>query len=267
MRRSKNPYGISSWRTARREPRNGSGRSARTRSDAPSIATSTRSAVTPGSATTTHTSRSSSSTSAGGSHDACARAEAASVKKRRCMRSAWSIQSQACAHIQWVGSVRRVMERRWRLRGGFQGARRWRFPGGWEKMFAMNAPDSPFKHDSAIAAAATAVETKVIGWRRDFHEFPELGNHELRTAKIVADHLRSLGMEVKEKVAHTGVVGLLKGARPGPVVALRADMDALPVVEEVDVPFRSKVQTEWNGVKCGAMHACGHDAHTAILMG
>ena len=131
----------------------------------------------------------------------------------------------------------------------------------------MNAPDSPFRHDGAIAAAAAHVERRVIAWRRDFHEFPELGNHEIRTAKIVADHLRSLGIEVREKVAHTGVVGLLKGARPGPVVALRADMDALPVVEEVDVPFRSQVQTEWNGVKCGAMHACGHDAHTAILMG
>jgi amidohydrolase len=132
----------------------------------------------------------------------------------------------------------------------------------------MNAPDSPFAFDSAIAAAADAVEQRVVAWRRDFHEHPELGNREVRTAKIVADHLRALGFDdVREQVAHTGVVGLLKGGRPGPVVALRADMDALPVAEEVDVPFRSTVKTEWNGQHCGVMHACGHDAHTGILMG
>ena len=131
----------------------------------------------------------------------------------------------------------------------------------------MNAPDKAFAYDNAIAAAADRVESRVIGWRRDFHEHPELGNREFRTSKIVADHLRSLGIEVKEKVAHTGVVGLLKGGLPGPVVALRADMDALPVTEEVDVPFASKVKTEWSGQQCGVMHACGHDAHTAILMG
>ena len=132
----------------------------------------------------------------------------------------------------------------------------------------MNAPDTPFAFDSAIAASADAVEERVIAWRRDFHQHPELGNREVRTAKIVADHLRALGFdEVKEKVAHTGVVGLLRGGRPGPVVALRADMDALPVSEEVDVPFRSAVKTEWNGQHCGVMHACGHDAHTGILMG
>jgi amidohydrolase len=132
----------------------------------------------------------------------------------------------------------------------------------------MNAPDSPFSFDSAIVAAADAVESRVIAWRRDLHQHPELGNREVRTAKIVADHLRALGFDsVQEKVAHTGVVGVLKGARPGPVVALRADMDALPVTEEVDVPFRSTARTEWNGQTCGVMHACGHDAHTAILMG
>src|SRR6185503_1399206 len=86
--------------------------------------------------------------------------------------------------------------------------------------------------------------------------------------KAVADHLRDLGFdEVREKVAHTGVVGTLKGGRPGPVVALRADMDALPVTEQVDVPFASKVRAQWNGLDCGVMHACGHDAHTSILMG
>jgi amidohydrolase len=131
----------------------------------------------------------------------------------------------------------------------------------------MNAPDAPFPFDAAISAAVDALEPKVIAWRRDLHQNPELGNREFRTSKIVADHLRSLGIEVKEKVAHTGVVGLLKGGKPGPVVALRADMDALPVTEEVDVPFKSTVKTEWSGMQCGVMHACGHDAHTSILMG
>jgi amidohydrolase len=132
----------------------------------------------------------------------------------------------------------------------------------------MNAPDSPFAFDSAIAAAADAVEPRVIAWRRDFHEHPELGNRETRTAAAVARHLRALGFDsVQENVAHTGVVGVLKGGLPGAVVALRADMDALPVTEQVDVPFRSKVRAQWNGQDCGVMHACGHDAHTSILMG
>ncbi|HSN19435.1 MAG TPA: amidohydrolase [Usitatibacter sp.] len=119
----------------------------------------------------------------------------------------------------------------------------------------------------AVDSAARRVQARVVAWRRDLHQNPELGNREFRTAKIVAGHLRSLGIEVREKVAHTGVVGVLRGARPGPVVALRADMDALPVTEEVDLPFASRVKTEWNGMTCGVMHACGHDAHTAILMG
>src|SRR3954471_8972384 len=132
----------------------------------------------------------------------------------------------------------------------------------------MNAPDQPFPFDAAVAAAAEKAYARVVAWRRDFHEHTELGNREVRTAGIVAKHLRALGFdEVQEKVAHTGVVGLLKGGKPGPVVALRADMDALPVTEEVDVPFKSTVRTEWNGQQCGTMHACGHDAHTAILMG
>ena len=132
----------------------------------------------------------------------------------------------------------------------------------------MNAPDSVFPFDAAIDAAASRLEPKVIAWRRDFHQNPELGNRELRTGKIVAEHLRALGFDVvREKVAHTGVVGILKGGKPGPAVALRADMDALPVAEEVDVPFKSTVRTQWNGLVCGVMHACGHDAHTAILMG
>jgi amidohydrolase len=132
----------------------------------------------------------------------------------------------------------------------------------------MNAPDTPFPFDAAIDAAADRLEPQVIAWRRDLHQNPELGNREVRTARIVADHLRALGFDsVQEQVAHTGVVGVLKGGKPGPVVALRADMDALPVAEEVDVPFKSTVRTEWNGQQCGVMHACGHDAHTSILMG
>ena len=118
-----------------------------------------------------------------------------------------------------------------------------------------------------IDRRATQIESKVVAWRRDFHEHPELGNRETRTAKIVSDHLRSLGMEVKTGVAHTGVVGVLRGGRPGKVVALRADMDALPVTEQVDLPFASKVTTTYNGQEVGVMHACGHDTHVAILMG
>ena len=117
-----------------------------------------------------------------------------------------------------------------------------------------------------ITQKADASKDKVIAWRRDFHEHPELGNQEVRTAGIVAAHLRSLGIEVQEKVAYTGVVGILKGGKPGPVVALRADMDGLPVTERVDLPFKSKVMTEFNGQKTGVMHACGHDSHVAILM-
>ena len=111
------------------------------------------------------------------------------------------------------------------------------------------------------------VMPKVIAWRRDIHEHPELGNSELRTAKLVADHLRALGIDVQTGVAKTGVVGILRGGRPGPVVALRADMDALPVVEQVDLPFRSRVRTMYNGAEVGVMHACGHDNHVAIMMG
>src|SRR5512140_1585635 len=131
----------------------------------------------------------------------------------------------------------------------------------------MDRPETSFPFDEAIDAAARRAESRVVAWRRDIHQHPELGNREFRTSALVAQHLRSLGIEVRDKVAHTGVVGVLRGARPGPVVALRADMDALPVTEEVDVPFKSAVRTEWNGMTCGVMHACGHDAHTAILMG
>ncbi len=118
-----------------------------------------------------------------------------------------------------------------------------------------------------IDRRAAQLESKVVGWRRDIHQNPELGNREVRTAKLVADHLRSLGIEVKTGVGRTGVVGVLRGGRPGPVVALRADMDALPVTEQVNVPFASKVKAQYNGQEVGVMHACGHDNHVAILMG
>jgi amidohydrolase len=118
-----------------------------------------------------------------------------------------------------------------------------------------------------ISTKADALQNQVVAWRRDFHEHPELGNHEVRTAAIIAKHLQSLGMEVKTGIATTGVVGVLKGVKPGPVVALRADMDGLPVIERTPVPFASKVRTTYNGQEVGAMHACGHDSHMAILMG
>jgi len=112
-----------------------------------------------------------------------------------------------------------------------------------------------------------AVMKKVVAWRRDIHEHPELGNREFRTSKLVADHLRALGMEVQTDVAHTGVIGILRGNADKPVVALRADMDALPVKEMVDLPFASKAVGEYRGEQVGVMHACGHDNHVAILMG
>lgn len=117
-----------------------------------------------------------------------------------------------------------------------------------------------------IEREAKAVEARMIAWRRDIHQHPELGNREFRTSALVAEHLKKLGYDVREKVAHTGVVAVLVGGKPGPVVALRADMDALPVKEEVDLPFASKSTTAWRGQQVGVMHACGHDAHVAILM-
>ncbi|MEW6323505.1 MAG: amidohydrolase, partial [Acidobacteriota bacterium] len=108
---------------------------------------------------------------------------------------------------------------------------------------------------------------QVVAWRRDFHQHPELGNRETRTAKVIAEALTRLGYEVQTGVAHTGVVAVLKGGKPGPVVALRADMDGLPVTEQVDLPFKSTAKTHWNGQEVGVMHACGHDNHMAILLG
>jgi amidohydrolase len=117
-----------------------------------------------------------------------------------------------------------------------------------------------------LAGLVDKIETKCISWRRDIHQNPELGNREFRTARLVADHLRQLGLEVKEGVAKTGVVGILRGGKPGPCIALRADMDALPIVENADLPYASKARAEYNGQKVGVMHACGHDTHVAILM-
>ena len=113
---------------------------------------------------------------------------------------------------------------------------------------------------------ASAIEEKLIAWRRDIHEHPELGDQEIRTARLVAEHLRNLGLDVRTEVARTGVVGILKGAKPGPTVALRADMDALPVKEPAELPFASKATAMLNGKPVPVMHACGHDAHTAMLM-
>jgi len=120
---------------------------------------------------------------------------------------------------------------------------------------------------SQIDRLATELTPQVVAWRRDFHEHPELGNRETRTAKVIADELRRLGYEVQTGVAHTGVVAVLKGAKPGPVVALRSDMDALPVTEQGDLPFKSTAKSTYNGQEVGVMHACGHDNHMAILLG
>ena len=118
-----------------------------------------------------------------------------------------------------------------------------------------------------IAQKAASLESKVITWRRDFHQNPELGNREFKTSEKIAAHLRSLGIEVQTGVGKTGVVGVLKGGKPGPVVALRADIDALPVKERANIPFASKAEGEYNGNLVPIMHACGHDTHIAILMG
>ena len=133
--------------------------------------------------------------------------------------------------------------------------------------FAVTAFGQNDVRTAKVSKAAEQIAPKVIDWRRDFHEHPELGNDEVRTAGIIAKHLESLGIEVKTGVAKTGVVGILKGGKPGPVVALRADMDALPVIERTPVPFASKVKATYNGQEVGVMHACGHDTHMAILMG
>lgn len=117
-----------------------------------------------------------------------------------------------------------------------------------------------------IETAINRIEPQCIAWRQEIHKHPELGNREVNTAKLVAAHLRKLGIEVKEGVGKTGVVGILRGGKPGPCVALRADMDALPVTERANIPYASKEKTTYNGQEVGVMHACGHDTHVAMLM-
>ena len=134
-------------------------------------------------------------------------------------------------------------------------------------LLALAQPSFAAVTSAELDAAAAALEGRVTEWRRDFHRHPELANREIRTSAKVAGHLRALGLEVRTGMAHTGVVAIIEGRLPGPTVLLRADMDALPVTEKSDLPFRSTATGEFRGRNVGVMHACGHDAHTAILMG
>ena len=134
-------------------------------------------------------------------------------------------------------------------------------------LFLLIGPVLAVDMSAEINAATAKIMPQVIEWRRHLHQHPELGNREVETAKFVAEHLRKLGIEVRTGVAKTGVVGILKGAQPGPVIGLRADMDGLPVTERVDVPFKSTAKAEYNGQTVGVMHACGHDTHVAMLLG
>ena len=120
---------------------------------------------------------------------------------------------------------------------------------------------------SSAQKISNSLKNKVIKWRHHIHQNPELSNREYKTALLVESHLKSLGIEVQREIAKTGVVGILKGTKPGKVLALRADMDALPVTEKNNLEFRSKVKSKYNGKETGVMHACGHDTHVAILMG
>ena len=129
------------------------------------------------------------------------------------------------------------------------------------------AAGTPIVMAADLETELKAVDAKVIAWRRDLHQNPELSNREFRTSQLVAGHLKALGLEVETGIAHTGVVGLLRTGKPGPTIALRADMDALPVTERVDVPFKSVARSNYRGEEVGVMHACGHDSHTAVLMG
>ena len=133
--------------------------------------------------------------------------------------------------------------------------------------FSFLFAQAPDRINKKIDKMADRLEKKVINWRRDFHQNPELSNREFKTAEKVAKHLKSLGIEVQTGVAHTGVVGILKGGKPGKVVALRADMDALPVKEKVNLPFASKAKGIYQGNEVDVMHACGHDNHIAGMMG
>jgi len=134
-------------------------------------------------------------------------------------------------------------------------------------IFALSLQGQALAFETQVEQLANEVEAEVIKWRRHFHQYPELSNREFNTAKTIAQYLESLGLEVQTGIAKTGVVGILDSGKPGPVVALRADMDALPITETVDLPFASKVRSTHNGVDVGVMHACGHDTHMAMLMG
>lgn len=134
-------------------------------------------------------------------------------------------------------------------------------------VFTLNGSITLMNRVDEIDAATAKVMPQVIEWRRFIHQNPELSNREVNTAKLVAEQLKKLGLEVRTGIAKTGVVGILKGGQPGPVVGLRADMDALPVTERVDIPFKSVATAEFNGQKVGVMHACGHDTHVAMLLG
>ena len=125
----------------------------------------------------------------------------------------------------------------------------------------------PQGFSSQIAQRAEAIQSKLVEWRRYIHQHPELGNREFKTAEFVAEHLKALGIEVKTGVAKTGVLGILRGTKPGPVIALRSDMDALPIKERVDLPFKSTVTADYMGQTVPVMHACGHDSHIAMLLG
>lgn len=133
-------------------------------------------------------------------------------------------------------------------------------------LLISNLHAQPGKVQSQANQLASEVESKMIEWRHDLHQNPELSNREFNTSKKIAEHLKSLGIEVQENVAKTGVVGILKGSKPGPVIGLRADMDGLPVTERVDLEWASKVKSNYNNIETGVMHACGHDTHVAILM-
>jgi amidohydrolase len=133
-------------------------------------------------------------------------------------------------------------------------------------LFFATAVDSQ-DISKAIDAKALAIQSKLVEWRRHLHEHPELGNREVKTAAYIVEQLKGLGLEIQTGVAKTGVVAILKGGKPGPVIALRADIDALPVRERVNIPFASKDSTDYNGQRVPVMHACGHDAHTAMLIG
>lgn len=134
-------------------------------------------------------------------------------------------------------------------------------------LLSISVPVLAIDMSREIDAATTKIMPKVIEWRRHAHQYPELGNREVKTAKFIEDHLRRLGLEVRTGVAKTGLVAILKGSQPGPVIGLRADIDGLPVTERNSLPFASKETAEFNGQKVGVMHACGHDTHIAMLMG